>query len=155
MVRFLFLLVFALQLLDAKELRIQAAFMQADYKHAKTLFEGSVRIQKGQDEINASRVILQGDANKKAKSITAEGNVSFRVADRGGVLYSGRAQKIIYLPPKREYRFYGDVYLVQDGGEREIRGDAIIFNAQKGSFLAKGDGSSAVAVILDLNETQK
>lgn len=147
-----FLPLFLLTLLQAQELKIKANAFTTDEKSGVTVFTGDVNIIKGFDELNASKVTIFTDANRKPIKFTAQTNVSFHIFTEDNASYEGRAQEVIYYPIKKEYHFFRDVYLKQFNEKKEISGDEIVLKVTEGEAFAKGATKEPVIMIFDLKE---
>ncbi len=145
----LLLLVLALH---SEELKIKAKTFNSDQKKGIATFKGDVNIIKGNDELNASEVIVYTDKDQQPTKFIAEGNVSFLISTEDGSLYSGKAQKTIYMPKTKEYFFYKDVYLRQIGERKEIIGDEVVLRSIDGKAYAKSKSQKPVIMIFDLEE---
>lgn len=141
--------------LHCEELKIKADYFESDQKRGISVFRGHVNVKKGYDEINATKLSVYTDEKRDPKKFVAEGDVTFKMEDEEGKKYVGKAQKVVYLPKKGEYRFYNDVHLKQIGERKEIQGDEVVFDAVKGTSHAKGINDNPVIMIFDINETKK
>ena len=152
------LLIFGLALfgtLSAEELKIKADYFESDQAKQIAIFRGHVNIKKRNDEINATKVTVFTDKQRHPIKFIAVGNVSFKIKDEQGKRYTGKAQKAIYLPNKKEYRLYNNVHLHQLGEKKEIIGDEVVFNAATGKSRARSAKNNPVMMIFDLNEKPK
>ncbi len=139
---------------NAEELKIKADYFESDEKKGYSLFKGNVHIKKGFDEINATKVVIYTDKNRKPLKYIAEGNVRFKIEDESKKRYRGKAQKVIYEPLKQEYKLYTDVYLKQIGDTKEIQGDEVVFNSINGKAYAKGIKDNPVIMIFDIEKKE-
>jgi len=155
MTKKLFFFLSVLGVLQAQELQIKAATFNADQKTGISVFEGDVNIIKDSDELNASKVTVYLNQERKPTKFVAEKDVSFFIKTQDGALYSGKAQKVIYLPLAKEYRFYKQVNLKQLDENKEIIGEEVFLNSIEGKAYAKGGEKEPVIMIFDLNETQE
>lgn len=137
---------------QAAELKIVSKHFETDERKGVTQFEGNVRISMGADELNASKVMVYVDANRKPKRFVATGNVAFRVTTETADVYSGRAQEVQFLPAEKEYRFYRDVHLKQLNKPKEINGDEVIVELAEGRAFAKGGERTPVMMIFKLDD---
>jgi len=138
--------------LFSQELKIKANSFSSDEKTGISIFEGNVNITKEKDELNASKVIIYTDADHRPIKFIASGNASFRIETVDGSLYKGRAQKVIYLPLKKEYHFYKNVHLKQVNEKKEIIGEKVILKTIEGKAYAKGAEKEPVIMIFKLPE---
>lgn len=135
-----------------EELKIQANSVQTNQKDGVSIFEGDVRIKKGADELNASKITIYTDENNQPTQFISEGNSSFVLMTQDGATYKGKAQKVIYLPKVKEYHFYEDVHLQQTDEKKEITGEEVVLKIKDGKAYAKGAKKEPVIVIFELPE---
>lgn len=150
-----FLLILLQTFLFSDELQIKAQSFFADEKAGLSIFEGDVKIKKGTDELNASKVTVYIDKEKSPTKFIAEGDVSFRVKTKDSAHYEGTAQKAIYLPNEKEYNFYKNVHLKQDGDKKEIQGDEVILKILENKAYAKGAEKDPVIMIFEFKEDEQ
>ena len=141
-------------LLQAQELKIVADSFHADEKRGLSVFTGHVHITKRHDELNASKVSIYIDEKNQPTKFIAIGNVAFKIETKTAAKYEGVANRVIYLPRKKEYRFYENVYLKQIDEKKEIRGDEVVLNANDGKAYAKGVQQEPVIMIFDIKEEE-
>jgi len=138
----------------AQELKIRADSVQADEKKGYSLFLGSVNIVKKNDELNASKVTIYTDKKHKPTKFVATGDVKFNITTETGSKYSGKANRVVYLPKTKEYQFYENVTLKQLDDKKEIHGDEVILNTNDGKAYAKGLTKEPVIMIFDIDEKE-
>ena len=136
--------------LFASQLKILANNFNGDDKKGVSVFSGHVRITRGSDELNASKVTVYTDTKHQPTKMTAEGHVSFYIKTDNNTSYKGVAEKVVYLPTQKEYQFYKDVHLQQLNNKREIDGDKIILNIINGKAVASGASCEPVTMIFHL-----
>ncbi len=151
----LLIAIFCSNILLAQELKIVADKFSADEMKGISIFTGNVKIKKYHDELNATKVTIYTDENNKPTKFIALGNVSFKVETEALAKYEGVAQKVVYLPLKKEYRFYGNVHLKQINERKEILGDEVILNTIDGKANAKGLKKAPVIMIFDMKDEEK
>ena len=155
MKKIILLAIIAALSLSAEDLKVKAKIFNSDQKKGISIFEGDVNIIKGADELNASKVTIYTDKEQNPTKFVAEGNASFHIVTQEGAAYRGKAQKVIYLPTKKEYHFFTDVYLQQLNEKKEIIGEEVILKSIEGKAYAKGDKEKPVIMIFDLPEKKK
>lgn len=134
----------------AQELKIKANSFNADEKAGISMFSGAVNIIKNKDELNASKVTIHTNKEHTPTKYIAIGDVSFQISTKKGAIYSGHAQKVIYLPQDKEYKFFEDVRLSQVDDKKEIIGDEVVLNTVEGKAYAKGQESGPVIMIFHI-----
>lgn len=145
----------ALSLFAAEQLKIVADEFRANEKAGYTVFEGNVHIKKGSDELNASKVEVHIDSERTPTKYIAEGAASFFIKAENNSTYQGKAHKVVYLPLKQEYRFFGDVHLKQLDQHKQIDGEEVVVNIKEGTAAAKGAKKQPVIMIFNLPEEKK
>ena len=153
--KFLVFLILLSSILLSEELKIKAQSFNTDENKGLSIFDGNVSIVKGVDEINASKIMIYTDKNKKPSKFIAFGNVSFYIKTEDNATYKGNAQKIIYLPIKKEYHFFTNVHLEQINTKKIILGEEVVLKTIDGQAYAKGAEKEPVIMIFDLPEKEE
>ena len=138
--------------LMSNELKVIANTFDGDEKKGIAIFMGDVKITKGSDELNASKVTIYTDQKHDPIKMIAEGNVSFFIKTENKSEYSGEAQKTIYLPKMKEYQFYTNVHLRQLNEHKQIDGDKVILNSITGKAIAQGAKKEPVIMIFHIQD---
>ncbi|WP_455756047.1 lipopolysaccharide transport periplasmic protein LptA [Sulfurimonas sp.] len=141
--------------LISQELKVKANSFYTDQKTGISVFEGEVNIIKENDELNASEVTIYTDKDNKPTKFVAKGDASFRITTKEGSLYKGKAQKVVYFPKTKEYRFFTDVYLSQVDEKKEIIGNEVVLKTIEGKAHAIGAKSEPVIMIFDMPKEKK
>ena len=142
-------------LLFSEELKIKANSFTSDQNTGVSVFSGDVNIKKTNDELNASKVTIYVNKEKKPTKFVAVGSVSFSITTKDGAHYSGVAGKAIYFPNKKEYYFYENVHLKQLNDKKEILGDEVVLKTTDGKAYAKGLKKEPVIMIFNIDEENK
>ncbi|QOP45667.1 lipopolysaccharide transport periplasmic protein LptA [Sulfurimonas paralvinellae] len=142
-------------LLDAQELKVKSNSFTSDQNSGISVFSGDVNILKGQDELNASKVTIYVNKEKKPTKFVADGNVSFNITSKDGAVYKGVSGRAIYLPNTKEYYFYENVHLQQLNDKKEIMGDEVVLKTTDGKAYAKGMKKEPVIMIFNIDEEKK
>ncbi len=145
----------AMTLDAAEQLKISADRFEGDEKAGRSVFEGHVRIRMGGDELNASRVEIYIDDRRTPVKYVAEGSTSFFLKTDDNSTYRGKANKVVFLPLEQEYRFYGNVHLMQINEHKQIDGEEVVVNIKKGTATAKGAKKQPVIMIFELPERKQ
>ncbi|PHR56166.1 MAG: lipopolysaccharide transport periplasmic protein LptA [Arcobacter sp.] len=142
--------------LCAEQVKIIAESFNGNEKKGLTVFNGNVKIKKGNDELNASKVTVYTDKQRNPTKYVAEGNVSFYIdLSENNASYKGDAGKVVYFPNKQEYQFYINVHLYQIGTNRKIFGEEVILNAIDGNAKALGKEKVPVIMIFNIEDKKK
>jgi len=142
-------------LISAEELKIKAKSFFSDQNTGISVFKGNVIIKKRNDELNASKVTVYVDKDKKPTKFIAVGDVSFSIKTKEGSVYNGVAGRAVYFPNKKEYYFYDNVHLKQLNAKKEILGDEVVLKTTDGKAYAKGLNKEPVIMIFNIEEDKK
>jgi lipopolysaccharide export system protein LptA len=141
-------------LLFSTELKVIADAFNADEAKGISEFSGHVKITKGSDELNASKVTIYIDKERHPIKYEAEGQLSFFIMTDSNATYRGHAQKGVFIPDEESYSFYGNVRLYQLDQKKTIIGDKVIVNMKKGTAAAEGGHKKPVIMTFELEEKQ-
>ncbi len=140
----------------AEQVKIIADSFDGNEKKGVTIFKGNVRITKGNDELNASKVTVYTDKDRSPYQYEAQGNVSFYIDLKdNNATYKGDAGKVIYYPLKKEYQFYTNVHLYQIGTNRKVFGEEVLLNAKDGNAKAVGKSKAPVIMIFNVEDKKE
>lgn len=144
--------------LHADELKVLSDNFKGDQQKGLSVFTGNVKVTKGLDELNASKVTIYTDSSRKPTKYIAEGDVSFYIVTEAGEKYRGKSQRAIYLSNESEYQFYTKVDLIRIDDYRRVKGDKVVVNEVHGFANADSAGGEPVVMIFtmqDKNATKK
>lgn len=151
-IKTVFALLLSSGVLFGNELKVTADSFNGDEKKGIAIFKGDVKIKRGVDELNASKVTIYTDVKHDPTKMIAEGDVSFFVTTENNSTYIGKAQKTIYLPKIKEYQFYTNVHLRQLNEKKQIDGDKVILNTINGKAVAQGAKKEPVIMIFNIKD---
>ncbi len=138
------------------ELLIDARRVIADEKAGIVRAEDSVHITKQKDELNADKVHIYMNKERKPFKFEAIGNVDFHIFTEDGRELKGKSDKLIYLIQQSEYQLIGRAETREVGKPNFLKGEKIIFNNKENTANVQSEGNAPVRVIIDLNDiTQK
>lgn len=150
-----FFLLFSFSLVSAEELKVISDNFKSDQGKGLSVFTGNVRITKGRDELNASKVTIFTDSSKKPVKYLAEGDVSFTIVTDQKEVYRGKSQSAVYLPNESEYQFYKKVDLIRVDDYRRVKGDKVIVNTVHGQAAAESSKDEPVVMIFTLEDKKE
>lgn len=139
--------------LYAEELKVLSDNFRADQPKGVSIFTGNVIVTKGSDEINASKVTIYTDNNRKPTKVVAEENVSFYIVTEQKEKYRGKSQRAVYLPNEKEYQFYTKVDLIRMDDFRRVKGDKVIVNTTTGHASADSVNNEPVVMVFTLQDS--
>lgn len=138
--------------LYAEELKVISDNFKGDQRQGISVFTGNVKITKGHDELNATKVTIYTDKERKPVKYFAEGNVSFYIVTEMKEIYRGKSQTAIYLPNESEYQFYKKVDLIRLDDYRRVKGDKVVINTVAGNAAAESVDNEPVTMIFTLED---
>ena len=150
--RVLFLTPLLFSLGWGEELKVISDNFKGDQQKGVSVFTGNVKMTKGSDELNASKVTIYTDANRKPTKYIAEGDVSFYIVTEMQERYKGKSQTAIYLPNESEYHFYKRADLIRIDDYRRVKGDKVIVNTVSGQASAESANDEPVIMTFTLQE---
>jgi len=135
-------------LLFASKLLADFVDMKADHFYAndinhKAFFEGNAKIRQGNNEINASKVTVFFNDQKKALKYEAQKNVKFDLTENN-IHYRGKADKVTYAPTSSKYYFVGNVILIDLTNNRTIKANTVDLDLKTGLADIKGNKKKPV-----------
>lgn len=155
------ILILLATLLTAKneQLIIDAKNFEADEQKNISIFSGNVKIQMGQDKLNANKVEIFFTVDKKTNNkipskYEANGDVDFELISNTKH-YLGKGDKVIYSPIKQEYTILGNAFLQEKNDDRKIYGDKIYVNQLNGEAKVSGSDENPVRFIINVQRGQQ
>ncbi len=150
--RLIFLAPLLLTLVWGEELRVISDNFKGDQQKGISVFTGNVKMTKGLDELNASKVTIFTDIDKKPVKYLAEGDVSFYIVTEMKERYKGKSQTAIYLPNESEYHFYKKVDLIRLDDYRRVKGDKVVVNTVFGQASAESANNEPVVMTFTIQD---
>jgi len=148
----IFLVPFIALLSTAEELKVVSDNFKADQQKGVSVFTGHVKITKGLDEMNASKITIFTDKENKPTKYLAEGDVSFYIVTEQKEKYRGNSQSAVYLPNENEYQFYKKVDLIRLDDYRRVKGDKVVVNTTYGHASAESANNEPVIMTFTLED---
>ncbi|NOQ29958.1 MAG: lipopolysaccharide transport periplasmic protein LptA [Helicobacteraceae bacterium] len=143
---------FLLSFLKASELNIVSDSYSGNQKKGVSKFSGNVKIQKTKDRLEAQSVTVYTDEANKPTKMVATGDVTFFVVAENNSTFKGIAQRVVYLPNKKEYNFFDGVELFQVNEKKTIKGEHVCVNLTTSQATAKGDDKAPVRMSFEIDE---
>ncbi len=145
-------LCFMALLLVAEEVQIKADRFEANQQELVSKFIGHVVFTKGKNVIRADRVYIYFNKEKKPIKVDAVGHVRFKLYDKSGKYYEGKAGRVVYFPLKKEYLLSKDVQIVQYPDQKKIYAQLVVLNLASSKIEVKGNENKPVKMILKIEE---
>jgi len=149
---FLFFFIFCTSMFAAEELKVVSEHFKGDQLKGISVFTGNVIVTKGHDELNATKVTIYTDKDRKPVKYVAEGDVSFYIVTELKEYYKGKSQTAVYLPNDNEYQFFKHVDLIRLDDYRRVKGDKVIVNTKQGNASAESNNNDPVVMIFTLQD---
>lgn len=138
--------------LYAEELKVISDKFKGEQEKGISIFTGHVKVTKGSDELNATKLTIYTDKDNKPVKYLAEGDVSFYIVTEMKETYKGKSQTAIYLPSESEYHFYKKVDLIRLDNYRRVKGDKVIVNTVTGNAAAESATNEPVVMTFTLED---
>lgn len=150
--KLIFLAPLVLTLSWGEELKVISDNFKGDQQKGISIFTGNVKVTKGMDELNATKVTIYTDKDRKPVKYFAEGDVSFYIVTEMKERYKGKSQTAIYLPDESEYHFYKKVDLIRLDDFRRVKGDKVVVNTIQGNASAESATDEPVVMTFTLQD---
>ncbi|WP_295053644.1 lipopolysaccharide transport periplasmic protein LptA [Sulfuricurvum sp.] len=150
--KLIFLAPLVLTLSWGEELKVISDNFKGDQQKGISIFTGNVKVTKGMDELNATKVTIYTDKDRKPVKYFAEGDVSFYIVTEMKERYKGKSQTAIYLPDESEYHFYKKVDLIRLDDFRRVKGDKVVVNTIQGNASAESANNEPVVMTFTLQD---
>lgn len=135
----------------SENVEITSKHFEADEAKLISKFTGDVKVVKGYDTITSNTLIINFDKNKNPVKYTATGKAKFKLI-LNKKHYAGKADKIIYNPLKKYYRFIGNAFLQDIDTHKKIYGDDITIDQLNGKYDVKSSGNKPVKFIFKVED---
>ncbi len=135
-----------------ENVEITADHFEASQTKKVTEFKGNVHMRKGSDELNASKVLVYFDDERKPIRYEAIGKSSFIIHMQSGQYYVGKADRLVYWPKRELYELFGNVVLREPKLERTILGEKVVVEKATGRANVEGDAGKPVKFIFKVEE---
>ena len=131
-----------------EQVEVTADNFFADEIKQISVLTGNVRIKKGAyDTLNSDKVTIYFDAKRQPTKYVATGNANFNIL-LNQKHYDGKGGVLTYDPTIEAYTLENNAYLHEAETKKEVYGDKIIVNRQKGTYEVKSGGGEKKPVRL-------
>lgn len=138
----------------SENVEITSKHFEADEAKLISKFTGNVKVVKGYDTITSDNLVINFDKNKNPVKYTATGKAKFKLI-LNKKHYAGKANKIIYNPLKKYYRFIGNAFLQDIDTHKKIYGDDITIDQLNGKYDVKSSGNKPVKFIFKVEDKKQ
>ena len=131
-----------------EQVEVTADNFFADEIKQISVLTGNVRIKKGAyDTLNSDKVTIYFDAKRQPTKYVATGNAKFKIL-LNQKHYDGKGGVLTSDPTIEAYTLENNAYLHEAETKKEVYGDKIIVNRQKGTYEVKSGGGEKKPVRL-------
>lgn len=149
------LIIFAgILMAKSENVEITSKHFEADETKLISKFTGDVKVIKGYDTITSDKLVINFDKNKNPLKYTATGKAKFKLI-LNKKHYAGHANKIIYNPLKKYYRFIGNAFLQDIDTHKKIYGDDITIDQLNGKYNVESSGNKPVKFIFKVEDKKE
>lgn len=134
-----------------EKIEITSNTFVADDKKKITEFIGNVKVKKGEDTIEAERLIVTLSPKNEPLRYVAEGKVKLLLTTENGSRYKGSAYRAVYNSQKQQYELNGNVKIMEVKTERELQGDRIVLDQLDGKAQVFGKDNKPVKFIFSVD----
>ena len=126
----------------SEKVEVTADNFFADEVKQISILTGNVTIKKGDyDTLKSDKLTITFDKNKQPTKYTATGNANFKIL-LNSKHYDGKGGVLTYTPTNETYTLENSAYLHESESKKEVFGDKIVVNREKGTYEVKS-GSGA------------
>ena len=126
----------------SEKVEVTADNFFADEVKQISILTGNVTIKKGDyDTLKSDKLTITFDKNRQPIKYTATGNANFKIL-LNGKHYDGKGGVLTYTPTNETYTLENSAYLHESESKKEVFGDKIVVNREKGTYEVKS-GSGA------------
>lgn len=126
----------------SEKVEVTADEFFADEVKQISILTGNVTIKKGDyDTLKSDKLTITFDKNRQPTKYTATGNANFKIL-LNGKHYDGKGGVLTYTPTNETYTLENSAYLHESESKKEVFGDKIVVNREKGTYEVKS-GSGA------------
>lgn len=151
-IKFILFLILVSPLFAEKEkIEITSNTFVADDKKKITEFIGNVKVKKGEDTIEAERLIVTLSSKNEPLRYVAEGKVKLLLTTENGNRYRGSSYRAVYNSQKQQYELNGNVKITEIKTERELQGERIVLDQVDGKAQVFGKGNKPVKFIFSVD----
>ncbi|MBQ7270673.1 MAG: lipopolysaccharide transport periplasmic protein LptA [Campylobacter sp.] len=126
----------------SEKVEVTADNFFADEVKQISILTGNVTIKKGDyDTLKSDKLTITFDKNRQPTKYTATGNANFKIL-LNGKHYDGKGGVLTYTPTNETYTLENSAYLHESESKKEVFGDKIVVNREKGTYEVKS-GSGA------------
>ena len=121
----------------SEKVEVKADNFFADEVKQISILTGNVTIKKGDyDTLKSDKLTITFDKNRQPTKYTATGNANFKIL-LNGKHYDGKGGVLTYTPTNETYTLENSAYLHESESKKEVFGDKIVVNREKGTYEVK------------------
>ena len=141
----------------SERIEVTADEFFADEVKQISILMGNVTIKKGDyDTLKSDKLTITFDKNKQPTKYTATGNANFKIL-LNDKHYDGKGGALTYTPASETYTLENNAYLHESESKKEVFGDKIVVNREKGTYEVKsgsGDEKKPIRLIFQVEDNK-
>lgn len=135
----------------AAQIEVKALNFYSDENKGESILSGNVEIIKGNDILNAQKLIIYTDKNRKPIRYEAMQDAKFKIILKGKT-YKGSGDKFIYNVANDTYEINGNAYINEIGSNQKLYGDRIIVDRRKNVYRVESKDKKPARFVFDLEQ---
>ncbi|TKX32285.1 lipopolysaccharide transport periplasmic protein LptA [Campylobacter aviculae] len=135
----------------ATKIEVKALNFYSDENKGESVLSGNVEVKRGDDILNAEKLIIYTDKNRKPIRYEAMQNASFKINLRGKI-YRGKGDKFIYNVESDVYEIKGNAYINEPENNQKLYGDRIIVDKKKNIYQVQSKDKKPARFVFDLKQ---
>ncbi|TKX31976.1 LptA/OstA family protein [Campylobacter estrildidarum] len=149
--RKIILLFFCISVSLATKIEVKALNFYSDENKGESILTGNVEVKRGDDILNAEKLIIYTDKNRKPVRYEAMQNASFKISLKGKI-YQGKGDKFIYNVTNDVYEINGNAYISELKSNQKLYGDRIIVDKKKNIYQVQSKDKKPARFVFDLKQ---
>lgn len=135
----------------AAQIEVKALNFYSDENKGESILSGNVEIIRGNDILNAQKLIIYTDKNRKPIRYEAMQDAKFKIVLKGKT-YKGSGDKFIYSVANDTYEINGNAYINEIGSNQKLYGDRIIVDRRKNVYRVESKNKKPARFVFDLEQ---
>lgn len=135
----------------AAQIEVKALNFYSDENKGESILSGNVEIIKGNDILNAQKLIIYTDKNRKPIRYEAMQDAKFKIILKGKT-YKGSGDKLIYNVANDTYEINGNAYINEIGSNQKLYGDRVIVDRRKNVYRVESKDKKPARFVFDLEQ---
>ncbi|MBZ7973386.1 MULTISPECIES: LptA/OstA family protein [Campylobacter] len=149
--RKIILLFFCISISLATKIEVKALNFYSDENKGESILSGDVEVKRGEDILNAGKLIIYTDKNHKPIRYEATQNPKFKINLKGKI-YKGEGDKLIYNVIDDTYEIDGNAYINEPINHQKLCGNKIFIDRKKNIYKIQSKDNKPARFVFDLKQ---